>query len=85
MEGNKVLEVKNFENNKGKAAMHWIDREDWDFVLAIGDDYTDEDTFKALKGKDTNSLKVGFADTAADYNIESVEEVIDFLGQLSNS
>lgn len=85
MEGNKVLEVKNFENNKGKAALHWIDKKDWDFILAIGDDYTDEDTFKALKGKETNSLKVGFADTSADYNIESVEEVLDFLQQLGDS
>ena len=84
MEGNKVLEVKNFENNKGTAAMHWLDQKDWEFVLAIGDDYTDEDTFKALKGGETHSLKVGFNDTSADYNIDSVEDVLEFLDKLGS-
>ena len=82
MEGNKVMEVKNFKNNKGSAAKHWIDSKNWPFILAIGDDYTDEDTFKALPETNSCSVKVGFNNTAADYNIDSVEDVLSFLDQL---
>jgi trehalose 6-phosphate synthase/phosphatase len=83
MEGNKVLEVKNFQNNKGAAARHWLKAQTWPFILAIGDDYTDEDTFKVLPGKNACSVKVGFNNTAADYNIDSVEEVLNFLEKLA--
>ena len=82
MEGNKVMEVKNFKNNKGSAAKHWLGSKNWDFILAIGDDYTDEDTFKALPKENSCSVKVGFNNTAADYNIDSVEDVLSFLDQL---
>ena len=81
MEGNKVLEVKNDEINKGKATKKWLKESDWDFILAIGDDYTDEDTFKVLP-KTAYSLKVGFTETAARYNINSVEQVLSLLAKL---
>ena len=84
MEGKKVLEVKNFENNKGSAARHWLDAREWSFILAIGDDYTDEDTFKVLPKTKAYSLKFGFNNTAADYNIDSVEDVLIFLEKLAN-
>jgi len=81
MEGNKVLEIKNSEVNKGTAAQHWIEERKWPFILAIGDDYTDEDTFKALPEHGI-SLKVGFSATAANYNIDSVEDVMKLLTHL---
>ncbi|MEL6866118.1 MAG: bifunctional alpha,alpha-trehalose-phosphate synthase (UDP-forming)/trehalose-phosphatase, partial [Bacteroidota bacterium] len=34
LEGNKVLEVKNSEINKGQVAQLWLNEADWDFVLA---------------------------------------------------
>ncbi|MCB0497484.1 MAG: bifunctional alpha,alpha-trehalose-phosphate synthase (UDP-forming)/trehalose-phosphatase [Cyclobacteriaceae bacterium] len=82
MEGNKVLEVKNDQINKGKAAQKWLKEKDWQFVLAIGDDYTDEDTFKVLP-PEAYSLKVGFSETAARYNINSVEQVLSLLAKLT--
>ena len=82
MEGNKVLEVKNVEINKGKAAQRWLDRQHWPFIMAIGDDHTDEDTFKAMPDS-AYTLKVGFSDTVARYNIGSVEEVLALLDQLN--
>ena len=81
MEGNKVLEVKNDEINKGKAALKLIKNNQYDFILAIGDDFTDEDTFKALP-KEAYTLKVGFAETAAKYNINAVENVISLLQKM---
>ncbi len=82
MEGKKVLEVKNVEINKGTAAKRWLSDQQWPFILAIGDDYTDEDIFKALP-KHAISIKVGFNETAANYNITSVEHVLDLLDKIN--
>ena len=60
LEGSKVIEVKNLGINKGKAAQQWIARDNWDFILAIGDDWTDEDLFKVIPATGY-SIKVGFA------------------------
>ena len=81
MEGNKVLEVKNLEVNKGTAAKHWLADKKWPFILAIGDDYTDEDTFRAMP-ENAFTIKVGFNETAAKSNINGVEEVLNLLGKL---
>ncbi len=82
MEGNKVLEVKNDQINKGKATLRLIENHSYDFILAIGDDHTDEDTFKALP-ENAVTLKVGFTETAAKYNINAVEHVIGLLQKMS--
>jgi len=84
MEGNKVLEIKNAGINKGRAALSWITRDRWDFILAIGDDVTDEDIFKELPG-DAYSIKVGFGASRAVYNIGDVGEVRLLLQELSTA
>ena len=48
LEGNKVLEIKPAGLNKGTAAARWVSTEHPDFILAMGDDRTDEDLFEAL-------------------------------------
>ncbi|MDY7018661.1 MAG: trehalose-phosphatase, partial [Chloroflexota bacterium] len=68
LEGNRVIEVKNTGINKGRAALRWISREDWGFILAIGDDWTDEDVFKVLPAT-AWSIKVGFSSSAAKFNL----------------
>lgn len=84
LEGNKVVEIKNSGVNKGKAILNWINEEDWDFFLAIGDDHTDEDTFEALPAE-AYTVKVGIDRTAARFNLTSVEEVRKFLAELVNA
>jgi trehalose 6-phosphate synthase/phosphatase len=81
MEGNKVLEVKNVEINKGTAANRWLAEKTWPFILAIGDDYTDEDTFEVMPDH-AFTLKVGFHETAARYNITAVEDVQQLLTKI---
>jgi len=81
LEGNKVIEVRNSGINKGKGALRWIDKEDWDFILAIGDDKTDEDTFKVLPEK-AYSIKVGLGYSAAKHNINSPDEVREILRRM---
>ena len=84
LEGHKVVEIKNAGVNKGKAVLHWLDQVNYDFILAIGDDHTDEDTFKALPPK-AYTLKVGHQPTAARFKILGPEKVRGLLGDLIGS
>jgi len=45
-EGHKILEVKNIGVSKGRAAQTWLAKDKWDFILAAGDDYTDDELFE---------------------------------------
>jgi len=74
LEGSKVVEIRNAGVNKGRAALRWISREKWDFILAIGDDLTDEDVFKTLPTT-AWSIKVGFSASAAKFNLSSPDQV----------
>ncbi|MFW6137585.1 MAG: bifunctional alpha,alpha-trehalose-phosphate synthase (UDP-forming)/trehalose-phosphatase [Spirochaetota bacterium] len=81
MEGNNVIEVKNTAINKGHSAINWLSRENWDFIMAVGDDWTDEDIFVVLP-ESSYSIKVGFGVSQAHYNIESVEYLRKLLYDL---
>jgi len=81
LEGSKVVEVKNTGINKGRAALRWISREKWDFVLGVGDDWTDEDTFKALPST-AWSIRVGMGASAASFSLGSPGEVVALLARL---
>ncbi len=78
LEGNKIIEVKNSGINKGRAALNWLMSENWSFILAIGDDWTDEDLFKVLPDG-AFSIRVGFKSTLAKHNIKSFEQVRNLL------
>ncbi len=84
LEGNKVVEVKNAGINKGKATSYWLMKDNYDFMMAIGDDSTDEDTFKALP-ENAYTIKVGLDQTAARFNILGVENVRKLLTSIVES
>lgn len=79
--GNKVIEVKNIEINKGKAAINLIEQGSFDFITAIGDDHTDEDIFKVLP-PGAVSIKVGSNISNADYFLRNHLEVRRLLKSL---
>jgi trehalose 6-phosphate synthase/phosphatase len=79
--GDKVIEVKNVEINKGKATLSWLQNKHYDFTLAIGDDHTDEDIFKALP-HDAVTIKVGSQLSAARFYLRNHREVRAFLKSL---
>lgn len=81
LQGNKVIEVRNPGMNKGDAASFWLAERGFDFVFAIGDDWTDEDMFKVLP-QTAYSIKVGRMQSQARYNITGQVEVIDLLQEL---
>jgi len=81
LEGSKVVEVKSANLNKGSTAKQWISRQDWDFILAIGDDVTDEDLFRALP-ENAWSIKVRPGVSAAKFSLDSPDEVRSLLKEL---
>lgn len=81
LEGSNVIEIKNVGSNKGKAALRTLENIEYDFILAIGDDWTDEYLFSALP-KDAYTLKVGYHPSHARYSLESVDDVRILLKKL---
>ncbi|MEP2774118.1 MAG: bifunctional alpha,alpha-trehalose-phosphate synthase (UDP-forming)/trehalose-phosphatase [Fulvivirga sp.] len=81
LEGNKVVEIKNIEVNKGKAASRWVQKGKPDFIMAIGDDWTDEDTFKAMP-EEAYNIKVGDVHSAANYSVKDHTFVRSLLSEL---
>jgi len=78
LNGNKVMEVKSSNVNKGRAAMRMLGEDDYDFVFAIGDDWTDEFMFQELP-ESTVTVKVGRQKTAAKYYVENTQRVRELL------
>lgn len=78
VDGNKVLEVRMVGVDKGMAALSMIAGIEPDFILCIGDDATDEDMFKAMRDK-AYTIKIGRANTSAQYTIVSQKDVFPFL------
>jgi trehalose 6-phosphate synthase/phosphatase len=81
VEGNKVVEIKNAAVNKGRAAGNWLSKGNWDFILALGDDRTDEDLFEVLP-QDAYSIKVGLGPSKSRYNLTSQKDALPLLTKL---
>ncbi|OYD17182.1 bifunctional alpha,alpha-trehalose-phosphate synthase (UDP-forming)/trehalose-phosphatase [candidate division WOR-3 bacterium JGI_Cruoil_03_44_89] len=84
LKGSKVIEIKNVGINKGSAALHWISEGNWDFILAIGDDRTDEDVFEVLP-EWAYSIKVGYGISKAKFNFDSYIEVIELMKKMGGA
>ncbi len=84
LEGRKVIEVRPSGINKGTAAQEWLKDRAPDFILGIGDDWTDEDLFRALPAE-ACSVRVGLANTAAHYYLSSHTAVRRLLGELNEA
>lgn len=78
LNGNKVVEIKSSNVNKGRAAMRMIARKDYDFIFAIGDDWTDEFMFQELP-KEAVTVKVGRMKTQARYYVDNISAVRGLL------
>jgi trehalose 6-phosphate synthase/phosphatase len=81
-EGHKILEVKNIGVSKGRAAQTWLAKDKWGFILAAGDDYTDDELFEILPPK-AYSIKVGYGISKARFNVFTVDEFRAILNELT--
>ena len=75
MRGNKVLEIRKPQFNKGSEVSRLLSENRYDFIMSVGDDTTDEDMFKELP-KDAVTIKVGNASEYARFNLKMQAEVI---------
>jgi len=79
--GNKVVEVRPAGIDKGVAANILLKEKNYDFILAMGDDVTDEDLFRALP-EEAITIKVGLAKSIAKYSAKSYKDVRDLVSAL---
>ena len=62
--------------------MRILGEKDFDFVFAIGDDWTDEFMFESLPDE-TVSIKVGLQKTQAKYFVQGTKKVRELLKQFT--
>ena len=82
-ERKKVLEVKPGDINKGRASTFWTSLVPWDFIMAVGDDWSDEDLFEALPEQSV-TIKVGMELSRARYYLKNHKEVRELLKLLAD-
>ena len=83
LQGNKVIEIKSSNVNKGRAMNQIILQKTYDFIAIAGDDWTDEYMFDEAPER-AYTLKVGLENTKAKYHIKSHEKVLELLSKLSD-
>jgi len=83
LEGEKVLEVKSVLYDKGTVASRIINAGNYEFILALGDDNTDEDLFKVIP-ETGFTIRVGCTPTNARYNISDQSQIVKILSIFNN-
>lgn len=81
LQGNKVVEIKCAAVHKGTAAAQLLAGGQYGFILALGDDHTDEDTFRAMP-EDAFTVKVGAPPSAAKYCVKGYQGARNLLQAL---
>ncbi|WP_439879556.1 bifunctional alpha,alpha-trehalose-phosphate synthase (UDP-forming)/trehalose-phosphatase [Pontibacter sp. MBLB2868] len=81
LDGQMAVEVKAQEINKGKATSYWLSKYPHKFVLAIGDDWGDEDIFKAMP-RTAYTVKIGNGQSVAKYHLDTCQEARWMLSKL---
>lgn len=82
LQGDKVVEIKSPRFTKGSETLRLLRQERYDFILALGDDTTDDDMFAALPPR-ALSIKIGNASEHARYNMPEQSEVVPLLELLA--
>jgi trehalose 6-phosphate synthase/phosphatase len=78
LQGKKVLEIKSILYDKGTVASAMINEGNFDFILALGDDNTDEDLFKAIPDFGC-TIKVGPRLSNARYSVRNQSQINEIL------
>ena len=82
LKGNKVIEIKSSNVNKGRVVSRLLTQDNYDFVSIFGDDWTDEYMFEEAPDW-AYSIKVGYTKTKAKYQIQGTEKVRELLEKLA--
>ncbi|MBK5202350.1 MAG: bifunctional alpha,alpha-trehalose-phosphate synthase (UDP-forming)/trehalose-phosphatase [Prolixibacteraceae bacterium] len=84
MRGNKIVEIKSALFSKSTGTEELLKNNEYDFILSMGDDVTDEDMFRILP-ESAFSVKIGKISDSAKYNLPLQEDVLPFLENLISS
>ena len=84
IDGNRVIEIRVAGIDKGNAARNLVQHFRPDFVMAIGDDKTDEDMFVAL-AEEAFTIKVGSGVTEAQFVVPTQGHVIPLLERMARA
>lgn len=82
MPGHKIVEVVASGTDKGQAAQFWMGAGEYDFILAAGDDITDEDLFRALPAG-AYKLSIGAPRAVAAGPLPDPDSMLNMLNLLS--
>lgn len=80
--GHRTVEVHCGGIDKGVAASLFLPQDPASFVLAIGDDWTDENLFRVLPGS-AFTIRVGREHSLAEFNLRNHEEVLALLREIA--
>lgn len=84
MHGNKIVEIKSADYNKGTAVQRLLQNNGYGLILTMGDDVTDKDMSVALP-EDAVTIKVGRFSDAARYYLPEQGDVCPLLARLVRS
>lgn len=79
--GNRSVEVRSSKVSKGTFFQTHLAQQDWDFILAMGDDWTDESLFSVLP-PENYSFRIGLSASTARFNLETAEDALQILERL---
>lgn len=84
LRGNKVVEAKTAQASKGALYRSVYGSEMYDFILAVGDDVTDETLFEALP-PGAHTIRVGLVASRARHNVPDHSEAVSILEDLAKA
>lgn len=80
MNGKKIVEVIDRNINKGNATRYFLNKHNYDYILSVGDDRTDEDMFAELLNiEHAVTVKIGKGRTCAKYRLDNINQVLLLL------
>ena len=84
LDGNRVVEILSKNTGKGRAVKQLVEQNNFDFILSVGDDATDEEMFEFFQHySNAFTVKVGEGTTFAKYKLDNIDDVASLLNQLS--
>lgn len=83
---NKIIEIRTKGIDKGTIVKRLLKEKKYDFILACGDDSTDEDMFKILaKVPQACTIKIVDAASYAKYNLYTPKMMVSMLSYLESA
>jgi trehalose 6-phosphate synthase/phosphatase len=83
--GNKIVEVRVSGFDKGSIVKKEVLNDEYDYIIAMGDDRTDEDMFRILSDqKNTFTIKIGAEASFAKYNLFTPQMALSLLDTMSH-